>query len=96
VKEPSCPPIIGLNKSIIHNTKLHTCVLAEEVGHYYTTVGDCISLCYSFNDRIVITKKEKLAMKWAVEYLIPMTEIMDTVKEGLSIADLPVIEIKKN
>jgi len=88
MKEPGCPPTIGLNKDIVYNTKLHTCVLAEEIGHYYTTSGDCVSPFYSFNERVVYSKKERLAMKWAVDFLIPINEIITAVREGLTIEDV--------
>lgn len=89
IKEPGLPPVIGLNKEILYDAKLHTCVLAEEMGHYYTTAGDCVSPCYSFNDRVVLSKKERLAMKWAVNFLIPINELAQAFREGLSLQDMP-------
>jgi hypothetical protein len=37
--EEYLPPIIGLDNSLPHDTPLLRCILAEELGHHFTTVG---------------------------------------------------------
>lgn len=37
--EQCLPPIIGLDNSLPHDTSLLRCILAEELGHHFTTVG---------------------------------------------------------
>lgn len=55
------------------------CTLAEELGHYHTTVGDIIEQA----DDVQI-KQENLARSWAVEKLISLDRIIDAVKSGNS------------
>ncbi|GEM_PF-252991 len=82
-KEDGCPPTIGINENIVSDKKLFTCVLAEELGHHFTSIGDSSAECYSFADTINLNKTEVAALKWATKYLIPMDEIVDAMKNGI-------------
>ncbi len=53
------------------------CVLAEELGHYHTTVGNIISQSTTA-DR----KQERRARVWAYERLIGLSGIIDSYKHG--------------
>lgn len=66
--------IIGLNKTIRTNTK-RACVLAEELGHYHTTVGDII--CPS---TVLDRKQEIRARVWAYNKLIGLNGIINSYK----------------
>lgn len=79
-REEDMPPIIGINENIVSNTKLFSCVLAEELGHHFTTVGDTTAECYCYADRLVVNKKETVALKWATEFLMPLYEIIDVIR----------------
>lgn len=59
---------IGIRKDLSSNEK--ACVLAEEIGHYETTVGDIISQNSSDN-----RKKEKMARKWAVDKMLTIEDL---------------------
>lgn len=83
-KEPGLPPMIGINERIVSNTKLFACVLAEELGHHFTTVGDTCAEYYSYAARLDIDKKETMAMKWATETLLPAYEIVEAAREGIT------------
>ncbi|HZG76098.1 MAG TPA: ImmA/IrrE family metallo-endopeptidase [Paenibacillus sp.] len=54
------------------------CVLAEELGHHYTTYGD-------IEDQTILTnrKLERRARIWAHEKLVPLTSIVDAHKAGI-------------
>lgn len=68
--------VIGINKKIRTYTK-RVCVLSEELGHYYTTVGNII--CPStISDR----KQELHARIWAYNKLIGLTGIINAYKQG--------------
>jgi len=54
-----------------------TCVLAEELGHYYTSIGD-ISNQLTTDNR----KQELTARKWAVEKIIKIEMLIIAIKEG--------------
>lgn len=45
------------------------CILAEELGHHYTSCGNIIDLRYA-----VAAKQEKKARQWAAEHLIDFDE----------------------
>ncbi|MEA4972952.1 MAG: ImmA/IrrE family metallo-endopeptidase [Candidatus Metalachnospira sp.] len=53
------------------------CILAEELGHYNTSVGDIVDQKNSNNQ-----KQEKIARKWAVNKLIKIEKLIDAVKHG--------------
>lgn len=53
------------------------CVLAEELGHYYTSVGDIIDL-----DNMDNARQEQRARKWAYKKLIPFEDVLRAVSAG--------------
>lgn len=53
------------------------CVLAEELGHHYTTSGDILDQSIVEN-----RKQEKLARAWAYNKLIGLVGIVDCYKSG--------------
>ena len=66
------PIVIGLNSSLKNNTPLLRSVMAEELGHHFTSVGSCVpQQFYNYNYRCRINKCEYKALKWAALYLIP-------------------------
>ena len=80
--------IYGLyyNKFIALSNKLKThtekaCVLAEELGHHYTTVGD-ITDCSNVSNR----KQEYRARQWAYDKLIGLRGIIDAYEHGCTSA----------
>lgn len=78
------PPVIGLDNSLIHDSPLLRCVLAEELGHHFTTVGSFMPRqCYNHSDRLHISKIEFKAMRWAVNYLMPDDDLLDAISSGL-------------
>lgn len=54
------------------------CVLAEEIGHHNTSVGDILNL----ND-IDNVKQEFKARKWAYEKILPIELILGTLQSGI-------------
>lgn len=70
--------VIWINKDIPTRTE-KACVLAEEIGHHYTTVGNILDQ-WKLNNR----KQEKLARQWAYEKLVPLSKIVQAHKMRLS------------
>ena len=68
--------VIGLNRKIRSNRR-RTCVLAEELGHYHTTVGNIICQATAA-DR----KQEHRARAWAYEKLVGLTGIIRAYRNG--------------
>ena len=83
----------SLKNDLIHLTE----VFAEEIGHYFTSVGDNIN-AVSYFDRLKIDKCENKAMKWACDFLVPKCELIEMIKRcpsGLDdLADM--LEVSKD
>ena len=61
------PPIIGLNREIEHNTPLLRTIMAEELGHHFTSTGLGVyrTFCH-YRNRMEISNKVKTATPIAV------------------------------
>jgi len=73
--------VILINEKIRGDEKLYRCVLAEEIGHYRTTIGDITPRKYCDRDRLKIDKMELLALKWATEFIVPTEKLLESLKE---------------
>lgn len=77
-------PTIGLDTSLKNNTPLLRCIMAEELGHHFTSTGMCMPKeFYSYCDRLKISKAEYKALKWAALYLIPLDKLLEAVSYGI-------------
>ncbi len=79
--------IILINEKIRHDERLYRTVLAEEIGHYRTTIGDATPrryMCYS--KRVVLDKNELKALKWATDFLIPNDKLIQAIKDKVAIS----------
>lgn len=71
------PPLIGLSTTIedIHEKRS---ILAEELGHHFTSVGRIISReFHSCSARQSISKAEYKALRWAATYLISDNDLLN-------------------
>lgn len=86
--------VILINESIRNNEMLYRTVLAEEIGHYRTTIGDITPRMYmSYRDRIGVDKKELIALKWAADFLIPTDLLLSILKDQSFINFNELLEI---
>ncbi|MCX0376159.1 ImmA/IrrE family metallo-endopeptidase [Clostridium perfringens] len=69
-------PIIGIHKKLLTDTRKYISVLAEELGHHFTSSGNLASECITYSDKINRSKQEKKARIWAANYLISDEEII--------------------
>lgn len=69
-------PIIGINKKLLTDTRKYISVLAEEIGHHFTSSGDLTSECITYADKLNKSKQEKKARIWAANFLISDEEII--------------------
>lgn len=67
---------IAIDSKINNNTE-RCCVLAEELGHHYTTAGNIIDLKDIRN-----VKDEKRAKNWAYEKLVGITGLINGFNAG--------------
>jgi len=83
-QEQGCPPVIGLSQSLHSNYRLHRCVMAEELGHHFTSSGECIAKRHHCTqDRLTIDKIEYKVLRWATNYLVPEDDLLDVIASGL-------------
>lgn len=67
-------------KIFIHKDLSYTekaCILAEELGHHYTSVGDIIDQTI-LNNR----KQERVAREWAHKKLVPLDKLITALNSG--------------
>ncbi|MCY7576170.1 ImmA/IrrE family metallo-endopeptidase [Bacillus pumilus] len=69
--------VILINKNMDTSCE-KACVLAEELGHYYTSSGDILE-----QDTIEKRRQEKIARTWAYEKLVPLSKIVQAHKETI-------------
>ncbi len=70
---------IIINKNIPTYTE-RTCILAEELGHYYTGAGNLILYGY---DTPVAQKQERAARIWAYKKLAPPDQVYQACLSGM-------------
>lgn len=69
--------VITLNSSSIETNAEKICVLAEEMGHYYTTTGNILDQSKAKN-----RKQERRARAWAYDRLIGINGLINAYKYG--------------
>lgn len=72
-------PVIALNKHYIEDSKEETCIIAEELGHYYTSSGDLLD---EAADMTVVRKQEEKARRWAAKRIISLNDIIRAYEYG--------------
>lgn len=70
--------IIWINKNYLKTSADKASILAEELGHYHTTVGDIID-----QSKIANRKQELRARAWAYEKTIPIPKIIEAHRLNL-------------
>lgn len=71
-----CDGTIALNRDMYIESE-KTCVLAEELGHHYTTAGDILDQTDTSN-----RKQERRARIWAYCKLLSLDDLIDSYKCG--------------
>lgn len=71
---PGIPPTIGISKSIINNRSKYISILAEEVGHHFTSVGNLTITSKNYSEKLMKNKQEHRAKSWAANFLITYEE----------------------
>lgn len=81
---PDLPPIIGLSYTLQEGAEAYArCILAEEMGHYFTTAYNPLPhVFFTSKDIREINRLEWQARKWAALYLIPEDRLRAALKHG--------------
>lgn len=81
---PGLPPVIGLARSLFDSRAHFRCVLAEELGHHFTSTGNSIPLTlFHYRDRLEISRVEYRAMRWAALHLMPLDKLRLAFRKGI-------------
>ena len=79
-------PAIYLDRELKHNPKLYRlarCILAEELGHYFTGIGSSvfkIHANYSLERKMSV--EEERALHWATSRLISTDEVLELLRRN--------------
>ncbi len=72
-----CDNTIFINNHIETNAKKY-CVINEELGHYFTTVGDI-----SDQTKLENRKQELIARRWGYEHTVSLIGLIESFEYGL-------------
>lgn len=83
-KQSSQYTLILINEDILCDSSVYRCVLAEEVGHHFTSIGSNKPKKFMhYRDRITLDKQETMALKWATDFLIPTDKLLQAFQNKL-------------
>jgi Zn-dependent peptidase ImmA (M78 family) len=74
-----CDNVITINKSASLTTVEKACVIAEELGHHFTTNGTILD-----QSRLENRKQERRARQWAYEHLLPLHRLVEAFKDRIT------------
>lgn len=77
IKGLYCDGNIVLNTNALKTTTEKTCVLAEELGHHYTTIGNILD-----QQKVVNAKQELHARTWAYNECVGLIGIVKSFEAG--------------
>lgn len=78
------PPTIGISKSILKNRCKYLSVLAEELGHHFTSLGNLTIESKSYCERLMKNKQEYKAKSWAANFLISDEDFVQALYDCIS------------
>lgn len=78
------PPVIAIEESIVKYTALYISILAEELGHHFTTHSNLLESSKDYSEKLCKNKKETIARKWAANYLISDTDFVQALLSCIS------------
>lgn len=79
IETTRCRAIL-LNQDLGDETCAQHCALAEELGHHFTSAGDCLPVAGA--DRSQIGRAEERAKRWAAAETVPLPAIVEAFSTG--------------
>lgn len=74
--------IITILKDIKEDKNKYIEILAEELGHYFTSYGDNVIEIKNYRDYLKICKNEKKAADWSANYLVTLYDLERAFKNN--------------
>lgn len=82
-QEDGVRPVASISREIYGQRKLERIVLAEEIGHYLTTTGNCLPKYFkNHTHRLSISRQEYRAQRKGAEILISTDELLAAFTQG--------------
>ena len=75
---------VVIEKSIASYSFIYISLLAEELGHHFTTSGNLLDDCNTYSEELQKNKKEKNAKLWAADFLISDDEFVQALYNCIS------------
>lgn len=83
IKDPGMSyPIIGVCKNLCYCE--YNSVLAEELGHHFTSTGTSTALFHHHPGRLTLSKVEESAIRWGTEFALPIPHIIAAIENNIS------------
>lgn len=88
IKPKGHSPMIELNTMLRRHAPALRSVMAEELGHHFTTTGvymyQPFSEHFTYMDKQNVDKCEYKALKWAAQYLISDDALIEALQDGIT------------
>lgn len=84
VKNEGLPHMIFLDNSIKNDKYKLIEVLSEELGHYFTSIGNSINNIHTYRDKLIVGKCENKATKWATNFLVNEDDIIKLINNNIT------------
>lgn len=74
---------ITINDYVPEDTHHYNSILAEELGHYYTSYGEHLPSTHNtYDDKVKLDRTELYAAKWACDYTIQDQELLAHIRDN--------------
>ena len=83
-KAPDLPPVIIVEKSIVNDRCKYISILAEELGHHFTSLGNLTIESKNYSEKLMKNKQEHKAKSWAANFLISDDEFLQALCNCIS------------
>ena len=84
IEKENMPSMIFLDNSLKKDKNKHIEVLAEELGHFFTSVGISVGNIKTYSDKLELNRVENKADKWATNFLITDEEIINLINKNIT------------
>ncbi len=75
---------IFLDNSLKNDKNKHIEVLAEELGHFFTSVGVSVGNIKTYSDKLELNRCENKADRWATNFLITEEDIINLINKNIT------------
>lgn len=81
---PEIPPTIGISKLIANDRCKYLSIIAEELGHHFTSAGNLTIESKNYSENLLKSKKENKAKIWAANFLISDEDFVQALYKCIS------------